>query len=305
MTSILNLNLNIISHISSNLTVYDILSLFSTCKKLRSYNKESYWRTMCVKRFDELFGHHYSKLTFVDSTDYDTKVPLNVICNNKQWPGIYSSLHLDKLFETLVLDGIFHMSWPKLAAMIYTPYDNGSGDYQVGYIIENDSFGINTYINNQKNGFGLQIRIYENGVDASFGYTHYYVYIGNFNENYLDGYGVLIEKNGSLYVGNFYNGNKYGYGHYIFGHGNWYIGNWTYNRYDGFGTLCIKDRIIYIGEWHGNNMHGYGTYYYDDGSIYKGTWYRNNKNGFGKLIHPDRADITGYFYHDRYIRSNY
>ena len=52
----------------------------------------------------------------------------------------------------------------------------------------------------------------------------------------MDGYGVLQDKNFSVYEGNFKDNVAHGFGSIIFENGDHYVGSWKKGNMDGHGT---------------------------------------------------------------------
>lgn len=139
--------------------------------------------------------------------------------------------------------------------------------------------------------------------------------IGQFQNQKLEGYGVIEYASGSIYIGQFKNGlrdgkgevrhrdevirgvwvrDKYlkstevkmegcksgncsnGDGVYIYQNSTVFMGSFSDGRANGIGICFFFDGDIYYGEWDNHTFHGKGTYlYHKNGTIQDGYW----KNG--------------------------
>ena len=90
-------------------------------------------------------------------------------------------------------------------------------------------------------------------------YTQGDKYIGQCNQNNLDGFGVRYYK----------------------GSGTVYRGYWKDDQIGGFGyTATCGGKLLYEGQYSKNTKHGYGIIYYDNGR-YEGQFYNGKREGYG------------------------
>ena len=87
---------------------------------------------------------------------------------------------------------------------------------------------------------------------------------------------------GTTYVGNFENNYFNGYGVYIFSDKKKYEGEWKDNKMHGKGKFEWPDGRIYEGEYKMDKKDGYGIFKWPDGRIYKGNWENGTEHGFAK-----------------------
>lgn len=97
-------------------------------------------------------------------------------------------------------------------------------------------------------------------------------YRGEFNDGEINGFGVMIWKNGTRYEGDFKNGKRNGKGKILNSNGSTYDGDWLDNQKHGRGIFVYsklnqKDR--YDGEWQFDKVHGNGVLYMKNGVTHK------------------------------------
>ena len=114
-------------------------------------------------------------------------------------------------------------------------------------------------------------------------------YIGNFNKNKAEGYGIYIEGK-NKYKGEFHNDSANGFGVSAKGNVFYYIGYWLDDMQDGYGYETWKDKSEYQGEFKFGKKHGIGVYAWDDGSKYEGYWNQNVREGYG-IMYYSKATI--------------
>ena len=92
-------------------------------------------------------------------------------------------------------------------------------------------------------------------------------YSGNFNNNYLNGEGVLFNNNGEKYQGNFQKNAFHGKGKYTYLNGDEYEGDFEHGIRKGKGIYKIKDGLTFEGIWENNVPNGYGKIIYNNNVI--------------------------------------
>lgn len=100
------------------------------------------------------------------------------------------------------------------------------------------------------------------------------IYTGTFDNDNINGQGILTIPGRGTYEGNFVNGKKSGQGTYKFINGDIYIGNWDNDTMSGYGTYTFSNGDSYTGQFLDNKFHGQGTYK-KDGNKYTGKWINN------------------------------
>ena len=123
-------------------------------------------------------------------------------------------------------------------------------------------------------------------------------YSGTWNSNFKKhGVGSLLMTNGSKYVGEFNNDNIEGKGYYVDSTGRLYIGEFKNGKANGIGKItCEKDPgYSYEGGFKDNLFHGQGTERLQNGNIYIGEFVQGVKEPKGKLIFSEGATYVGDF----------
>ena len=163
-------------------------------------------------------------------------------------------------------------------------------------------------LNNQKDGFGIQIwnneakykGFYKNGKANGLGMlvTGNDQYLGEFENDGASGYGCYSKGDKLKYEGYWKNDSQETYGIEIWKDGSQYMGEYHKAKKHGVGVYTWSDGSVYEGEWNNNALEGYGIYYLKNGRVYLGQWKNNNKEGFGQYISEDKKYI-GYYANDK------
>lgn len=161
------------------------------------------------------------------------------------------------------------------------------------------------------------------------------LYYGDVKDNEMNGYGVMIQKNGIRYAGGWKNGKYHGFGKILFtdkdiyfegefyngerrGQGTmfsggkldgvcttfFYTGNYKNNVYHGKGRMLMSNGDMYNGDWKNGVMNGFGVYTFADGSYYEGEFSDNSFNGKGSIHYVPNEEngwlvkYDGYFIND-------
>lgn len=131
------------------------------------------------------------------------------------------------------------------------------------------------FVKNNFNGYGEMK--WNNGLE----------YHGNFSDNYLEGNGILFNKNGEKYEGKFEKNIFHGKGKYTYLNGDEYEGDFEYGIRKGKGIYRKKNGFIFEGLWDNNIPNGYGKITFNDnvlhfnfhnGKIIDDFVYENNPN---------------------------
>ena len=107
------------------------------------------------------------------------------------------------------------------------------------------------------------------------------VYIGDWDEDVRQGYGIEQFEDGSRYEGAFSADSKTGKGKFSWKDGSAYDGDFIEGRLEGFGTYAWYDGRKYSGLWKSGKMNGKGSFTYKDGKSYDGEYLNDKKHGFG------------------------
>lgn len=138
-------------------------------------------------------------------------------------------------------------------------------------------------------------------------------YIGNFKDDYYDGYGIYSWKSEEMiYYGNWQKGlqNGYGYqlknskavvaGYYINGKltrdmltydytNNIYKNNCAGDCANGFGQYKYSDKSWYYGFFQNNKPHYLGMYKNNEGDLYMGQFIANKMEGVGMVVYKSNG----------------
>ena len=98
-----------------------------------------------------------------------------------------------------------------------------------------------------------------------------------------NGYGKIIFRDSSIYIGNIYENLLHGYGTCQYANGVIYEGNWKNGVRDGAGKLYLVGGEIYDGNFEIDEINGRGTYIYKDGTYYVGDFKFGKRVGIGIL----------------------
>jgi len=108
-----------------------------------------------------------------------------------------------------------------------------------------------------------------------------------------NGYGILVNSDGSKYEGLFRNGKLEGKGRYITVKGDFFNGNFKNGAANGLGTFIHFDGSIYNGQWMNDLPWGEGSEWSNEGAIYKGDFFQGKKYGIGEFKWNDGAVYLG------------
>ena len=127
-------------------------------------------------------------------------------------------------------------------------------------------------INNKKNGFGELINI--DGTQR----------IGTFYNDEFCGWNILVNNNGLIYIGLFINNNLNGKGlNYNPSNDSLYRGDFKNFNKDGYGEESCNE-YKYKGEYDNDKKNGKGEMIFKNKDIYKGKFVNDKFNGQGKYI---------------------
>lgn len=92
-----------------------------------------------------------------------------------------------------------------------------------------------------------------------------YIYVGNWEEGWINGKGRITYANQDFYEGDFVENELYGQGYYQFHGGNSYEGEFVDGKFNGLGIFRFADGNVYEGEFEDGKIKGDGTLYYIEG----------------------------------------
>jgi len=129
-------------------------------------------------------------------------------------------------------------------------------------------------------------------------------YIGDWNNNKKNGFGIQVFENGDKYEGGWHDGKMNGQGTL------WvqdlkknlrrrYTGDWKNGKRDGTGTMFYSNEDRYDGFWKGNLPCGEGRMIYKNGDVYVGQWYAGMRNGYGVLTKRNGDHFEGSWVQDK------
>ena len=166
-----------------------------------------------------------------------------------------------------------------------------NGKYTNGkYIYDDGKYYIGEFQNNTPNGYGIKYN--KNGN---------ILYEGSFINGKFEGNGKYIREDGTIYIGQWKNGLCNGKGTMYYPNGNIkYEGDWVDNKYEGYGKQIWKNGEYYIGQFKNGLSNGKGTEYYPNGNIiYEGDWFNGKSEGYGKFFWKDGYYYIGQFKNDK------
>ena len=254
--------------------------------------------TRCLENNKTIFGQYHidNESTYVGEIDGNTKTGYGIQTlsdntvlkgewKNNKLNGVGTTIYDSKnKYEGLYIDGRFN------GLGIYT-FESGKTYY--GYFKDNnfDGFGMMNYPNNELYiGFWKNDQIYYGMIEKEEG-----IYIGEFNNNKIHGYGKFIYNEGYIFLGEFKEGMKHGYG------------------------IVLKDNeIIISGIWENNklikkipiqseilsdiiNMSKMTLIRYSDGAKYIGEMNNEDMDGFGIIINTDGSSVIANFHQNEMI----
>eukprot|EP00746_Dinoflagellata_sp_MGD_P162351 gnl/MRDRNA2_/MRDRNA2_89880_c0_seq1.p1 gnl/MRDRNA2_/MRDRNA2_89880_c0~~gnl/MRDRNA2_/MRDRNA2_89880_c0_seq1.p1 ORF type:complete len:383 (+),score=97.54 gnl/MRDRNA2_/MRDRNA2_89880_c0_seq1:84-1232(+) len=122
-------------------------------------------------------------------------------------------------------------------------------------------------------------------------------YEGQFKDEFMDGYGRRVWKDGAVYEGYWAKGRKDGEGKFE-EKGRCYDGMWKDGKRHGKGTQVFDTLTRYEGRWANGMQHGTGKYYSEeDGSIFEGHWHNGAHHGIGILHKKDGSKERLQYHH--------
>ncbi len=184
-----------------------------------------------------------------------------------------------------------------------------------------------SWLRNKKNGFGIFYQsdgsikegFWKNGKLDSLQEQKLRLKQGNYTGYVVNGipngFGELIFKDSSKYIGNWKNSLREDYG--VFTNkkgdtidGDWskdeldgdvsiisklfeYEGNYVNGKKEGYGAIVFSNGTLYSGDWKGGNMNGFGELMTNDGVLYDGEWLNGIPDGMGRYSYLNIEEYEG------------
>jgi Uncharacterized protein conserved in bacteria len=190
------------------------------------------------KSGNEIVPFKYVAVSYFDKNEY-----VQVKINNDTWKFLDMNGKLFDTYSKIVENYTFNNSYSDyknfksysgemLFRPVYIPLPNGRG--KITYIDGSTYEGYISMGNPQ-------------GTNGKMIYANGDVYIGGWNEDKYNGFGVLTTKDGSSYEG-----------------------NWKAGIMEGKGKYTFSDGAVYEGDFENNILNGYGTFTWPNGDKFPG-----------------------------------
>lgn len=174
---------------------------------------------------------------------------------------------------TKAKNGYGHVTWDD-GSMFQAYFKNNYAEGFCRFInTPGNSFYSGLYYSNVPYNYGIFTQIDKN-----------ITYEGEWIKNDLDGIGIEISKDYSIYQGEFKKCAKNGIGIYRWIDDRMYEGEFINNQIEGYGILTYKDEKKYQGEFKEGRLNGLGMFTWSSGSIYSGYYKDDLKHGFGIFV---------------------
>lgn len=138
-----------------------------------------------------------------------------------------------------------------------------------------------------------------NGFRPYLQYPNGVKYIGFWEQNLHQGFGIKIFPNDLYYSGQWSKGERHGWGTLGKRCGNGYaeriyIGQWRNGFKEGEGKQFYRDGV-YFGYWSGSKRNGLGIMWFSDGRLFLGEWMNDKYHGMGVLFEVNNDRYEGCF----------
>ncbi len=153
-----------------------------------------------------------------------------------------------------------------------------------GIFTDNKVFGFCKFINKQNKT--IYKGEYIKNIPKGYGYyeTLHYTRQGYFDKSNLNGIGIELWDDSTIYQGEYLDNKKHGIGLYQWPDKTYYEGEWKNNQMTGYGMIYYSNGSLYSGEVYNGNMHGFGVFTWKNKHKYIGFFKNDLKNGFGVFI---------------------
>ena len=159
-----------------------------------------------------------------------------------------------------------------------------------GYLINNEFDGYGEYKCQSYNYFGYFSCGKKSGKGKLEDFEKKLEYLGDFKDDFKEGYGEEKYQDGSVYIGQFEKNMKNGNGNLILGGGGphyGYVGMFKNDKISGKGKFKWNDNKEYIGDWLDNEISGYGIFH-EGKMLHIGFFKHNLKDGFGTTFYEEQ-----------------
>jgi hypothetical protein len=120
------------------------------------------------------------------------------------------------------------------------------------------------------------------------------IYEGFFKKGQRDGVGIELLPTQELFIGQFKDDYKNGLGIYFFKQGGFFCGFFKDGQRDGFGVLVEQSgKEIYRGFWEDDVKHGRGVEFFAKGSKYDGFFNQGKRDGIGLMEYSKSLTYIG------------
>ncbi|GAB66573.1 hypothetical protein PCYB_093580 [Plasmodium cynomolgi strain B] len=121
------------------------------------------------------------------------------------------------------------------------------------------------------------------------------VYIGEVSPtNEKHGLGVIITPDQCMYIGEFDNDQITGFGLYVHFSKSIYVGHWKGGKTNHYGIFTHTDGTFYKGFWSNDKQNGKGIEHVHENFFFLGNYRRGEKNGFGAFILKNESMYIGH-----------
>ena len=159
-----------------------------------------------------------------------------------------------------------------------------------GYLINNEFDGYGEYKCHSYNYLGYFSCGKKHGKGKLEDFEKKLEYLGDFKDDFKEGYGEEKYQDGSVYIGQFEKNMKNGNGNLILGGGAapyGYVGMFKNDKISGKGKFKWNDNKEYIGDWLDNEISGYGIFH-EGKMLHIGFFKHNLKEGFGTTFYEEQ-----------------
>lgn len=258
--------------------------------KLTTEFGDTFNKTSIISVNDVSF--YTNSITILNDDIYDKNVRGNFLYKKKKYKfkGLVKNKKKDG-FGTVVWEdgsklwGIFENNKVNGIAKFY----DVSGNYFCGVYHENVPSGYGIYTKEKCYFEGEWYKIYLNGIGIGI-WNDDTIYRGEFRKFLKNGIGLYRWPDGTLYKGEWKNNNINGTGVLSFNDGRIYEGEFVDGKLEGIGLFVWPDGKKYIGKYKNDLREGLGIYYVQKEPliVYGGIWHNGKMHGFGFRLMNDK-----------------
>ena len=179
---------------------------------------------------------------------------------------------------------------------VFSGYFSGDKTFGPGVFVAEDeaiaSYLMGFWNNDKLDGDGMLV--YDSG----------YRYVGRFIDGLQHGTGAELWADQSTYQGEYRAGLKHGHGECKWPGQAHYVGEFNSGLFEGHGRFSWANGNFYEGMWAANQIHGYGVFTWADGMIYEGEYKEGKRDGQGRITWPHQMIWEGLWNQGRRILSS-